>query len=113
MEVTSTTHDGIAILNVSGRMIFEDSIYLLRDNVQKAIGNGIRGFIIDLSMVPHLDSSACGELIRLYTSIAKGGGSLVLLNPVERVRSLLSRTGLIGVFTIVETLEEAERVVRK
>src|SRR5437868_1619819 len=103
MEVTSTTSDGVGILKVSGRMIFADSLFVLREHVQKAIGSGIRAFVIDLSGVPHMDSSACGELIRVHASIAKADGSLAILNPVERVRTLLSRTGLIDVFNIVTT----------
>jgi anti-anti-sigma factor len=112
MEVTSTTSDGIEVLKVSGRMIFEDSLFVLREHVQKAIGSGIRCFVIDLSGVSHLDSSACGELIRVHASIANAEGSLALLNPVERVRSLLARTGLIGVFNVADNLEEAQKLVR-
>ena len=112
MEVTSTTTDGIDILKVSGRMIFEDSLFVLREHVQKAIGSGVRAFVIDLSGVSHLDSSACGELIRVHASIAKAEGSLVILNPLDRVRSLLARTGLLGVFYVANSLEEAERLVR-
>ena len=36
MEVTSKTTDGIGIVKVSGRMIFEDSLFVLREHVQKA-----------------------------------------------------------------------------
>jgi anti-anti-sigma factor len=112
MEVTSTTNDGIGVVKVSGRMIFEDSLFVLREHVQEAIGSGIRSFVIDLSGVSHLDSSACGELIRVHASIAKAAGALAILNPVERVRSLLARTGLIGVFNVVHSLEDAQRLVR-
>ena len=110
--MTSTTIDGIEVLKVSGRMIFEDSLFELREQVQKAIGSGIRCFVIDLSGVSHLDSSACGELIRVHASIAKAEGALAILNPVDRVRSLLARTGLIGVFNVAHSLEEAQRLVR-
>jgi stage II sporulation protein AA (anti-sigma F factor antagonist) len=113
MEVTSTANDGVSVLKVSGRMIFEDSLFVLREHVQKANAAGIRGFVIDLSGVPYLDSSACGELIRVHASIAKAEGSLVILAPVERVRGLLLRTGLTAVFQIVDSLEEAERRVRR
>jgi anti-anti-sigma factor len=112
MEVTSTTSDGIEILKVSGRMIFEDSLFVLRELVQKAVGSGTRCFVIDLSGVSHLDSSACGELIRVHASIAKAEGSLAILNPVERVRSLLARTGLMGVFNVAHSFEDAQRLVR-
>ena len=110
--MTSTANDGLGIVKVSGRMIFEDSLFVLREQVQQAIASGIRGFVIDLSGVPYLDSSACGEVIRVHASIAKAEGSVAILNPAERVRGLLSRTGLIGVFHIVNSLEDAERVVR-
>jgi anti-anti-sigma factor len=112
MEVTFKTRDGIGILEVSGRMIFEDSLFILREHVQNAIGSGVRAFVIDLSEVSHLDSSACGELIRVHASVVKAEGSLAILNPVDRVRALLSRTGLISVFNVARSLEEAERLVR-
>ncbi len=91
--MTSTANDGLGILKVTGRMIFEDSLFVLREQVRRAIASGIRCFVIDLSGVPYLDSSACGELIRVHASIAKAEGSVAILNPAERVQQCLIADG--------------------
>jgi anti-anti-sigma factor len=112
MRITAETRDGIAILKISGRIVFDESLFLMRGHVQKALESGIRCFVLDISEVPHLDSSGCGELISVYSSIAKARGSLAIVNPGERVRLLLQRIGVTEILRIVDTLEEAERLVR-
>jgi stage II sporulation protein AA (anti-sigma F factor antagonist) len=111
MTLEAKVKDGILILTVAGRMVFDESLFQIRSHVQEAIPSGIRRFVIDLSGVPYLDSSACGELISTYTSIERVHGSLAIVNPQERVRLLLERIRLTDIFKIAETLEQAESIV--
>ena len=108
MTIDAKATDDAVVLTVTGRMVFGESLFQIRGHVQKAISSGVRRFIVDLSGVPYLDSSACGELISIHTSIMKANGTLTIVNPQERVRLLLSRIRLNEIFKIVDTIEQAE-----
>lgn len=106
MTIDAKAADGVLVLTVTGRMVFGESLFQIRGHVQKAITSGIRRFIVDLSRVPYLDSTACGELINIHTSISRANGSLTVVNPQERVRVLILRIGLADIFKIVDRLEQ-------
>ena len=108
MTIDAKATDDAVVLTVTGRMVFGESLFQIRGHVLKAISSGVRRFIVDLSGVPYLDSSACGELISIHTSIMKTNGTLTIVNPQERVRLLLSRIRLNEIFKIVDTIEQAE-----
>src|SRR3989442_13298721 len=109
----SQTTDGIAIVSISGKLIFDESLLALRENVRDLLRAGVKGFVFDFTEVPHCDSSGCGELIGAYTSIHKTGGLTAFVNPTARVRALWERIRLTDIFTIFETLAEAETFVRR
>ena len=112
MQITSDTKNDIAILTFSGRLIFDQSLLSLRDEIGHFLRSGIQRFIFDVSAVPHCDSSGCGEIIGAYSSIRKAGGTVAVLNPTERVRLLWERIKLTDVFPVFNRLEDAEAYVR-
>ncbi len=113
MQVTLKTKDGIAIIEISGRMVFDEALFRMREHIRKLLQSGTKAFVLDVSKVSHCDSSACGEIISAYSSIAKAGGSLALVKPMERVRIIWTRIRLTEVLKIFETLPEAEEFVRR
>ena len=54
--------------------------------------------IVNMGAVSYIDSTALGELVRGYTSAAKRGGGLKLLQVTPPVHQLLTMTRLTGVF---------------
>ena len=108
MQVTVETKDELMILKVEGRMIFGEPLYELRNHIQKALTAGVKRFVLDISGVTYLDSSACGELISIHTSIVKAQGLLAVVNPQERVRTLLVRIKLTQILNIVATIDQAQ-----
>jgi anti-sigma B factor antagonist len=113
VQITSDTKNGIAILRLSGRLIFDPSLLGLRDEIGHFLDSGINRFIFDVSAVPHCDSSGCGEIIGAYSSIRKAGGTLVVLNPTDRVRLLWERIKLTDIFPMFDRLEDAEAYVQR
>jgi len=59
--------------------------------------------------VPYIDSSGLGEVVRIYTTVSRQGGSLKLLNLTKRITDLLSITKLLTVFETFESENEAVR----
>jgi anti-anti-sigma factor len=113
VQITSDTKNGIAILRLSGRMIFDQSLLSLRDEIAHFLKSGINRFIFDVSAVPHCDSSGCGEIIGAYSSICKAGGTVAVVNPTDRVRTLWDRIKLTDMFPTFDRFEDAESYVRR
>jgi anti-sigma B factor antagonist len=65
--------------------------------------------IIDLSRVSRIDSTGLGELMRMQTHLIRGRGALKVLNPSERVETLLRMT---RIDTAVELYHEEQAAIR-
>ena len=63
--------------------------------------------IIDLSEVNYIDSSGVGSLVEVFRRLKKEGNKLILVNPSERVQSVLEITKLDQFFAVVATEKEA------
>ena len=113
VQISSDAKNGIAILKFSGRLIYDQSLLDLREQIGGFLQSGINRFIFDVSGVPHCDSSGCGEIIGAYSTIRKAGGSVAVLNPTERVRLLWERIKLTDVFPVFDRLEDAENYLRR
>jgi anti-anti-sigma factor len=111
VEISSAVSDDIVWIKVSGRMVLDASLLRLREHVLYRLESGSRRFVVDISDVPHLDSSGCGEVICIHTSISRANGSLVFVNPNERIRLLWMHTKLTDVLNIFNTLNEAHDFV--
>jgi anti-sigma B factor antagonist len=111
VEISSEVRDKIVWVKISGRMVFDASLFRLREHVLYGLECGIRRFVIDISEVSYLDSCGCGEVISVHTSIHRAKGSLVFVNPTERIRLLWAHTKLVEVLNISNTLDEARDFV--
>ena len=63
----------------------------------------------NLGGVTYIDSSGIGELASAYTSVARTGGSIKLLNLTKRVKDLLIITKLLTVFDSFDSEPDALR----
>jgi len=113
VQFTSEVRDNVDFIKISGRMIHDGSLFRLREHVLYKLQSDIRRFVIDISEVPHLDSSGCGEVISAHTSILRENGALAFVNPTERVRLLWEWTRIREVLHIFDTLDEARQFVCK
>jgi anti-sigma B factor antagonist len=113
MRISVSNKDGIALIKISGNMILDETLFLLRDEVKNGLESGLQRFIVDLAEVPHIDSSGCGEIIRIYSSIVKAQGTVTFVSLTDRVRLLWNRIRLTDVFHIFETTDEAQTFLLK
>ena len=65
--------------------------------------------IVDLAALEFIDCYALGALCRVRAQARQAGGDLLLAAPLRPVRRLLDLTGLIGVFSVHASVEEAVR----
>ena len=107
MEITERTVDAITILDLSGRLTIGEGAQLLKDKSESLVFQGRNRVIVNLAAVPYIDSGGLGQLVACYTTLAKAGGRLKLLNVGTRNHDLLSITKLVSVFDTFDTEREA------
>jgi len=71
-------------------------------------GLNARVLIIDLTDVPHIDSSAIGVLVHFYTTSRESGRKLALVGLSDRVRKTLKNMSVDRLFVIFPQLSDAE-----
>ena len=65
--------------------------------------------IVDLAALEFIDCCALGALGRVRAQARQAGGDLLLAAPRGQVRRILTLTGLIDVFSVHASVEEAVR----
>ena len=87
----------------------------LRDRLEEALGADPAGVIVDLSGATFLDSSILGALLEARRqALERGYGYVVCLGeePEPGVARILEITGLVPVFPVVRSTEEALATAR-
>jgi stage II sporulation protein AA (anti-sigma F factor antagonist) len=106
MEIGSHQNNGFHIIDVVGKINrLKDSI-VLKSFVNTLIEKNVANIALNLAQVTYLDSGALNVLIYSHNSVAKKGGTLVLIEPNEYVRDVLEVVGLDKLVKIYQTEEE-------
>ena len=107
MDITERIVDTITILDLTGRLTINEGAQLLKDKSESLVFQGRTSVIVNLAAVPYIDSGGLGQLVGCYTTLAKAGGRLTLLNVNPRNHDLLSLTKLVSVFDTFDREQEA------
>lgn len=107
LNIEVERNDHRAIVHVTGEVDMYNSRKLretLFDLIQKRKQKRI---VVNLDGVPSMDSSGIATLMEGLNEIKKNGGEIILANVHESLRGVLNLTGLLGVFDIRESVEDA------
>lgn len=103
LEIKQRAREGIAILDLKGRITVGEEAGVLRDEFGKLAGN----VILNLRNVEFIDSTGLGALVLGFTSLRKRAGRLKLENLSRRHVELLVFTKLTTVFEIFTDEQDA------
>ena len=92
--------DGIAVVDLSGRIVLGEATTTLREVLQNLVSQGQKRILLNLAQVSYIDSSGLGALVSGYTTITSQAGQLKLLNLTSKVQDLLQITKLLTVFEV-------------
>ncbi|GAA2018721.1 STAS domain-containing protein [Catenulispora yoronensis] len=104
--------DGVTVFEVSGEVEFYTAPALRRELLQTTAGHSPLA-VLDLSAVTFIDSSGVSALVLGCKRVRKHHGALGLANPSQHVRHVLGVMGLLKVFSIFDTVEEAQAGVKE
>jgi anti-sigma B factor antagonist len=109
MKSSTRQVNGVAIVDLSGRITLGEGSVVLREVVRDLLGKGQKRILLNLGDVSYIDSSGIGELVSAYTTVRNQGGELKLLNLTKKVHDLLQITKLYTVFDIKDDEASAVR----
>jgi anti-sigma B factor antagonist len=107
MEITERIVGGVTILDLKGRLTIDDGAQLLKDKSESLVFQRRDQVIVNLGGVPYIDSGGLGQLVACYTTLARAGGRLTLLNVNKRNHDLLTISKLVAVFETFDTEQTA------
>jgi anti-sigma B factor antagonist len=107
LEIQRREREGIAILDLKGRITVGPEASALRENVAALNGEGKTKIVLNLGEVSYIDSTGLGALVMGATSQRRAGGDLKLLNLNRRNIELLVMTKLATVFELFTDEQEA------
>lgn len=100
LKISNRESHHVAIVDISGRIVFGDETTQLRDAVAELVRKGQAKILLNLANVSYIDSSGVGELVSSFTSVRKNGGELKLVNLTPKVHDVLHVAKLYTVFDI-------------
>jgi anti-sigma B factor antagonist len=100
LEIIERDREGIAVLEMKGRITAGKEATALRDKVSELTAAGRRNVVFNLAEVDYIDSTGLGALVVSATSLRKAGGNVKLVNLNKRNIELLVMTRLATCFEI-------------
>ena len=80
----------------------------IRDrHIKELLDKGEKNILVNMANVDYMDSSGVGELIASFTTVARSGGKMKLLNLSPKIKDILQITQLMSVFDIYDDEDEA------
>jgi anti-sigma B factor antagonist len=103
----ATRHEGdYTIIECRGELDIE-TVPRLREQFADLIADGHCHLVVDLQGLEFLDSTGLGVLVGGFKRVEPQDGSLQLVCTQERILKLFNITGLINVFSIHATVNDA------
>ena len=108
LQISVRESGDVTILDLQGRATIGVDSKLLSGHLQRLIVNGARKLLLNLADVTQLDSSGISVITGTYVSLGRQGGSLKLLSPCGRVRTVLR---VIRLLDIIPTFEDETKAL--
>ena len=108
MEIIHRYHNKILIVEIDsfdGKLVSEDIDEFLVE-LLKIYNGETKEIAFEMIKKTYLNSSGLGDLIKVKDKLMDSGVGLVLINPTNRVVSLLEMVGVDQFFNIVESEDE-------
>jgi len=107
LDIEKREREGIAILDLKGRITMGDEVSAFRETVKTLTGDGSQKLILNLLHVDYIDSTGLGAIVMCSTAFQNAGGVAKLLNLNRRNVELLITTKLATIFEIFNNEQDA------
>ena len=98
MRISERSAGDVTVLDLEGRLLYEEGFEQLRDALNRIIGRGDRKLLLNLDRVTSLDSAGIGLIACKYVTLKRLDGRLKLCNLRPRSYAVLNITKLLTIF---------------
>jgi len=110
MRVTSEPSGSVRIVTLHGDSLDANNVADFKREMAPLVEGPVK-MVMDLSAVQFVDSSGLGGILSCLRQITSGGGTLVLCSMSKPVRVLFELVRMHRIFDIVNTREEALKLI--
>lgn len=107
MTLTERRVGDVTVLDLQGRLVFDEGDAELRDRINELLTQGRRKIVVNLRDVTYIDSCGLGALIAKYVSVRQQGGNVKLLHLSSRSHRVIDISGLQNVFEVFDSEDDA------
>ena len=108
MKSTIRSVGDVRVIDLEGKITIGGGDVQLRQLIEESINEGHVKLLLNLKAVSHIDSAGIGEMVGCFTTVARRGGQMRLVNLPPKINDILQVTQLITVFDVFD--DEAEAV---
>ena len=108
---TITEDNSITLIKLSGRILENEQTNQLLSEAEKVISKENNKVVLDLENIEYINSNGLNCFIQLLTKARNFGGEAVIVNVPEKIQKLLLISKLNTVFTIKNSVEQANELL--
>jgi len=97
----------VQVLRLRGRLTLGDAVDAFKNALDNSLAAGDNQILINLAEVPLMDSSGIGVVVRSQSNARAGGGGIKLVQPTAYTVKTLKMVGLLDLFEVYDSEEEA------
>ena len=112
MKLEFSENSNCLIMKVNGEIDLRYAILIRNEADRKIIDSSKMNFIIDLSEVSFMDSSAIGVIIGRYKLIQSLGRSISIVSSNQTAGKILDMSGIKKIIPLWASLNEAEEAMK-
>lgn len=107
MDLDIKENGNVCSLKLKGKLVSGEPVAQLSGALADALSSGHIFLVIDLEAVPYIDSSGIGAVVNALRTSTKAGGNVKLVKPAGFVEKMLKMVGVLDLFEIFESEEDA------
>ena len=105
MKVTNFPDSGVTCVEIEGS-IDGKTAPAIREELSRALPQAQK-LMIDMSRVDYMSSAGLRLFLLLYREVTSRNGKLILVHVSREIRTVMSHTGFLTFFTLVDSQQEA------
>lgn len=110
-EFSINEHSNYVVISLTGELIEKNQAGELLKKVEELVAAGKSKIALNLEGLKYMNSSGLNTLIQLLTKTRNSGGETVIYNMNKKINELLLITKLNTLFKIVETEDQALKLL--
>ena len=107
MDLDIKETGAVCVLKLKGRLVGGEAVARFESAFQQTLASGHLFLVLDLEALPYIDSSGIGSVVNALRQANKIGGTVKLVNPAAFVAKTFKMVGILSLFGVYESADDA------